>query len=88
MSTLDLKVIGQRLQDARNRSGFTQAQVEKHTGINATQLSDYENGERPLGLGVAANTCGSIWLYSAIFSSRGCRRRRCDTVGFGGGFNG
>ena len=63
MSTLDLKVIGQRLQDARNRSGFTQAQVEKHTGINATQLSDYENGERPLGLGVL-QTLADLYGYT------------------------
>ncbi len=63
MSTLNLKAIGQRLKDERIRSGFTPAQVEKHTGINATQLSDYENGKRPLGLGVL-QTLADLYGYT------------------------
>ncbi len=63
ISTLDLKVIGQRLKDARNRSGFTLAQVETHTGINATQLSDLENGKGPLGLGVL-QTLADLYGYA------------------------
>lgn len=50
MASLDLVTIGQKLQDARKKSGLTQEQVAELLDINQVQLSYYENGKREINL--------------------------------------
>lgn len=40
------KLLGQKLQYARQRAGLTQAQVREHTSVGESSLSDFENGKR------------------------------------------
>lgn len=50
MASLDLVTMGQKLQDARKKSGLTQEQVAGILNVNQVQLSYYENGKREINL--------------------------------------
>jgi Predicted transcriptional regulator len=52
LATLDLKQMGQRLQDARYKSGFNLTQVASYLNISETELLNYENGEADIFLSV------------------------------------
>ena len=43
-------MIGERLAEARNRRGLTQAQLGKATGYRQTMISEVERGNRDLGI--------------------------------------
>lgn len=45
-----MKTIGEKLRKERELLGHSQAMVEKHTGINRSTLSFYENSEREVSL--------------------------------------
>jgi transcriptional regulator with XRE-family HTH domain len=47
-----LKSIGEKLQEARKKSGLTQLQVAKLIGINKAQLSYYETAAREINLNI------------------------------------
>lgn len=42
--------LGNRIRNARLSAGLTQAQLHDLTGISITQLSNYENGSRNIGI--------------------------------------
>lgn len=50
MSDRLLKSLGEKLQEARKKSGLTQDQVAKVLGINKVQLSYYETGAREINI--------------------------------------
>jgi len=50
MANSMLELIGIKLQEARKKSGLTQAQVAKLIGINKAQLSYYETAAREINL--------------------------------------
>lgn len=52
MANSMLESIGTKLQEARKKSGLTQLQVAKLTGINKAQLSYYETATREINLNI------------------------------------
>jgi transcriptional regulator with XRE-family HTH domain len=50
----------QRLRNARERSGFTQEQLEKKTGIPRGVISFYETGSRSPGLDNIKSLCRGL----------------------------
>ena len=47
-----LDMLGTKLKEARAKSGLTQTQVEKFSGISQVQLSYYETGKREISISV------------------------------------
>lgn len=50
VSRVTLERIGEKLKDARTKSGLTQAQVENLIGVNKSQLSYFETGKREINI--------------------------------------
>lgn len=44
------KMLGEKLKEVREKNGYTQAEVEKATGIKREMLSYYENGRREIDI--------------------------------------
>ncbi|KNZ68631.1 HTH-type transcriptional regulator ImmR [Thermincola ferriacetica] len=63
MSDRLLKNLGEKLQEARKKSGLTQDQVAKVLGINKVQLSYYETGAREINLTLLQELAG-LYGYS------------------------
>jgi len=57
------RAIGEKLKEVRERNGFTQAEVEKATGIKRELLSYYENGRREIDI-ATLEKLASFYGYS------------------------
>lgn len=53
----ELRVIGQRAHDIREGKGLTQKELARQLGINATQVSRFEKGERMPQLQTVLRLC-------------------------------
>ena len=62
MANSMLKLIGIKLQEARKKSGLTQAHVAKLIGINKAQLSYYETAKREINLNILEKLA-NIYAY-------------------------
>lgn len=67
---MDRAAIGTRLKEARNRSGFTQAQLAEKAGIGTTYISDIERSAKFPSLSLFVNIIDALGV-SADYVLRG-----------------
>ena len=59
-----------KLKRAREKTGFTQREVQTETGIHQSQIAKYETGHRKI-----RDSCGLLWCLCGL-AIRNARRTR------------
>lgn len=76
----DIKLIGQRLREARQRHGMSQEALGKHFGITFQQVQKYENGKNRISAARLADAA-KLLNVSVTYLMFGSDKELGDTAG-------
>lgn len=77
----DIKLIGQRLREARLRQNLSQEALGEHFGISFQQVQKYENGKNRISAARLAEAA-KLLKVSVTYLMFGSEQDEGDTVGF------
>lgn len=80
MVSNDIKLIGQRLREARQLHGMSQEALGKHFGITFQQVQKYENGKNRISAARLADAA-KLLNVSVTYLMFGSEQDRGDTTG-------